>query len=193
MALHCRHEYLSLFSLFLSPFFIELRLHKRSHKFPRTVMCVYVCARVLAYSLARACPHAWYRRRKIRRTIFLRAVMRYPADCLQRTFLSRATNKNASPTDIEKSLGAITAEIYAGYSLVCLTCVRARVRTRARTRVRARYAYRRRFNYSSLLFGIREIPWSLCAWRIQENKCYRVVSIMIRAKMFASLTGNLIK
>lgn len=61
--------------------------------------------------------------------------MRYPADCLQRTFLSRATNKNASPTDIEKSLGAITAEIYAGYSLACLACVHACVRTDSR------YAY----------------------------------------------------
>lgn len=62
------------------------------------------------YVRACACSRARfrYRCRKTRRTIFLRMVMRYPADCLQRTFLSRATNKNASPTDIEKSLGDIT-------------------------------------------------------------------------------------
>lgn len=64
---------------------------------------------------SRARARARYRRRKTYQTIFLRAVVRYPADCLQRTFLSRATNKNASPTDIEKSLGGITAEIRAGY------------------------------------------------------------------------------
>lgn len=77
--------------------------------------CMYVCV----------CSHVRvrYRRRKTRRTIFLRAVMRYPADCLQRTFLSRATNKNASPTDIEKSLGDITAEIYVEYTPLCLARV----------------------------------------------------------------------
>lgn len=100
MALHCRHEYLP------RSFFVGLRLHKRSHKFLPTATQVYVHIYMCVYVRARV--RVWYRCRKTRRTIFLRMVMRYPADCLQRTFLSRATNKNASPTDIEKSLGDIT-------------------------------------------------------------------------------------
>lgn len=144
-ALHCRYEYLS------QSFFAGLRLHKRSHKFLLTATRACVCARAFA-SASR------YRHRKTRRTIFLRAVMRYPADCLQRTFLSRATNKNASPTDIEKSLGGITAEIYARYPTV-----RASRACKRAARAPARYASRC-VNYSSLLFRIREMAVAL--WNV---------------------------
>lgn len=70
----------------------NLRLHKRFHKFPVET---------------RRTPGTGEQGIKLGLDYFTRgAVTRYPADCLQRSDVSiRGANKNASLTDIEKSLG----------------------------------------------------------------------------------------